>query len=124
MPRRDYKVFFRITEQEYQKVQEACAARGITTVSEFVRAALDDLLKFDWSVNSRDRLPRLQARIKVPTAEAELLACRTPSAAAGETGKQQVKNSERARSGKTRAPVRTGVLAKLERVRGAVISPE
>ncbi len=70
---KSHKIYFRLTEEEYDRLQEACEASGIETISELIRAALDNLVGIDEAAGN-SQLHRLRSRVRLLTLETELLA--------------------------------------------------
>lgn len=71
-----HKVYFRLSESEYQRLQRACKVSGVGNLSEFLRTVLEDIAGANQPGDYARRLRVLRARLKLLTVRAELLAQR------------------------------------------------
>jgi hypothetical protein len=74
LSRRSKLVSFRVSPDEYRSLCEACSDRGLRSVSELARSALDDVLGGNNRLgNIGDQLQNLWMRVQFLTAEFERL---------------------------------------------------
>jgi hypothetical protein len=77
MPVRTKKIYFRLTENELQALEDVCDRYGIANISEAVRAALANWAGLeDQGYPGEERMRRLRTRLQLLRAEADLLARR------------------------------------------------
>jgi hypothetical protein len=71
--RKSKMVSFRVYPDEYAKLCEACETRGVESVSELARVALQTLIGFGATQSAKHQLLSLEDRIRMLTAELKRL---------------------------------------------------
>jgi hypothetical protein len=73
--RRSKMISFRLSPEEYRSLQNACAAKGVRSISDLARAAMQNLI-FAEPVVLSDEVRDLKDRVQMLSAELDRLADR------------------------------------------------